>query len=110
MDDLVVKMKEAVAMDIRIEMPFVGNATLAELFRSISPNNESISAAKKARLRLSAISMSSEQSRTVTTGDSVWLGIGPYAALYTLGRQVFAKWSGEVVIFCQGTKKSFRKK
>ena len=95
LNDLVVTMKEAVAMDIRIEKCFDGNAccenaccfTTCCAVSIYHPNNESISATRKERLRLSAISMSSEQSQTAATGDSVWLGIEPYAALYTLGER-----------------------
>ena len=81
LDDLVVTMKDAVAMDIRIHGCCFCTVSIYH------PNKKSISAARKERLRLSAISMSSEQSQTATTGDSTWLGIEPYAALYTLGKR-----------------------
>ena len=42
-------------------------------------------ATRKARLKLSAIAMSSEQSRTRATGDAAWLGIERSAALFNLG-------------------------
>ena len=86
LDDLVVTMKDAVAMDIWIE----SNCNRHSCYFTVStyhPNKKSISAARKERLRLSAISMSSEQSQIATTGDSVWLGIEPYAALYTHGER-----------------------
>ena len=84
---LVVTIKDAVAMDIRIGS-YIGawrrHCCAVSIYH---PNNKSISAARKERLRLSAISMSSEQSQTATTGDSVWLGIEPYAALFTHGER-----------------------
>ena len=95
LDDLVVTMKEAVAMDIRIQInpkdPYLPEKCCCSV-SIYHPNNKSIRAAvhaaRKERLRLSAISAtSSEQWQTTTTatGDSVWLGIEPYAALYTHG-------------------------
>ena len=83
LDDLVVKMKDVVAMDIRMKSHW-DRSFVVSIYH---PNNESISAARKERLRLSAISMSSEQSQTATMSDSVWLGIEPYAALYTHGER-----------------------
>ena len=90
LEAIVAAMKEAVAMDIRIDASHSETFLSQKCFCSVSiyhPNNESISAARKERLRLSAISTSSEQWQTTTTatGDSVWLGIEPYAALYTHG-------------------------
>ena len=83
LDDLVVTMKDVVAMDIRMKSHW-DRSFVVSIYH---PNNESISAARKERLRLSAISMSSEQSQTATMSDSVWLGIEPYAALYTHGER-----------------------
>ena len=84
LDDLVVIMKDAVAMDIRMTGYWACSSFVVSLYH---PDNESISAARKERLRLSAISMSSEQSQTATMSDSVWLGFEPYAALYTHGER-----------------------
>ena len=86
---MVVTMKEAAAMDMRIKnkdglgYPYAACCAVS-LYH---PTKESISAARKERLRLSAISTSSEQWQTTVTGDSVWLGIEPYAALYTHGER-----------------------
>ena len=84
LDDLVVTMKDAVAVDISIESIYRYNSFTVSIYH---PNKKSISAARKERLRLSAISMSSEQCQTATTGDSVWLGIEPYAALCRHGEK-----------------------
>ena len=85
LEEMAVTMKEAVAMDIRIENDCTinGCSPVVSIFIYL-PNNTSVRAARKERLRLSAIS-------TPGTGDSVWLGIEPYAAIYTYGeRRKFA--------------------
>ena len=88
---LVATIEAAVAIDIRIQGAFLVNGGWMDTCCFVSiyrPNNKSISAETKERLRLSAISMSSEQSQPATTGDSVWLGIEPYATLYTHGERL----------------------
>ena len=87
LDDLVVTLKDAVAMDIRMYSCCADPHRYRSFAVSIyHPNKKSISAARKERLRLCAISMSSEQSQTAMS-DSVRLGIEPYAALYTHGER-----------------------
>ena len=67
LDDLVVTMKDAVAMDIRIASRlYLHNGETSLAVSIYHPNKKRISAARKERLRLSAISMSSEQSQTAT--------------------------------------------
>ena len=83
LDDLSVTMKDAIAMDLSVTEAYFHRTYFAVSI--YHPNNESMRAARKERLRLSAISMSSEQ--TATAGDSVWLGIEPYVALYTHGER-----------------------
>ena len=67
LEEMAVTMKEAVAMDIRIENDCTinGCSPVVSIFMYL-PNNTSLRAARKERLRLSAIS-------TPGTGDSVWL-------------------------------------
>ena len=75
LEKMVEVLKGAVAMDIWLEPNC--NCTVS-LF---CPNG----ATRKARRQLSAIAMSSEQSRTGETGDSVWLDIERFAALFKHG-------------------------
>ena len=84
LEKMVEAMKGAVAMHIMMLRP-------CQCAVSLYYRNE---ATRKARLKLSAITMSSEQSRTRPTGDSVWLGFERYAALFEHGtRRVFAFYS-----------------
>ena len=84
LEKMVEAMKGAVAMHIMMLRP-------CQCAVSLYYRNE---ATRKARLKLSAITMSSEQSRTRATGDSVWLGFERYAALFEHGtRRVFAFYS-----------------
>ena len=76
-------MKDAVAMDISIYGPHGRRSFAVSIYH---PNKKSIGA-RKERLCLSAISMSSEQSQTATMSDSVRFGIEPYATLYTHGER-----------------------
>ena len=74
-----VTMEEAVAMDILIvnDYPRDGCLCYCSMYH---PNNTSLRAARKERLRLSAIS-------TPATVDSDWLGNEPYDALYKHGQK-----------------------
>ena len=81
LDDLVVRMKDAVAMDISIYGPHGRRSFAVSIYH---PNKKSIGA-RKERLCLSAISMSSDQSQTATMSDSVRLAIEPYATLFKHG-------------------------
>ena len=74
LEKMVEAMKGAVAMDINVW----GCYCAVSLY---CPNG----ATRKARLQWSAITMSSEQSRTRATGDSVWLDIERFAALFNHG-------------------------
>ena len=74
LEKIVEAMKGAVAMDMRVIDPFF----IVSLYRRNG-------ATRKARCQLSATTMSSEQSRTQATGESVWLGIERYAALFKHG-------------------------
>ena len=84
LEEMVEAMKGAVAVQIMMSRP-------RECAVSLYCRNE---ATRKARLKLSAITMSSEQSRIRSTGDSVWLGFERYAALFEHGtRRGFAFFS-----------------
>ena len=87
LEQMVEAMKGAVAMDIVL---FGWNFCSVSLF---SRNRF----ARKARLQLAA-TMSSEQSGARTTGESVWLGIESYAALfkYETMRNFTFRWAGVV--------------
>ena len=85
LENMVEVMKEAVAMEIWA-MEF--NCSV-----SLYCHNE---ATRKARLRLSAITMSPEQSQTRATGDSAWLGIERYA-LFQLWDRVQLSFSEQVL-------------
>ena len=74
LEKMVEAMKGAVAMDIRVLFP---RCTV-----SLYCHN---GATRKARLQLSAITMSSEQSRTRATDGSVWLGNEAYEGLFNHG-------------------------
>ena len=69
MKEMAVTMEDAVAMEIR----FTCDGWCCSVY-IYHPNNESLRAARKERLRLSAVS-------TPGTGDSFWYGIEPYAAI-----------------------------
>ena len=75
LEKMVMTMKEAVAMDIHIG-PVTGKCNVS----IYHPNNTSLTAARKERLRLSAIS-------TPARGDSVWWGNETYEALYEHGER-----------------------
>ena len=75
LEKMVEAMKGVVAMDIRV---IWGCYCAVSLY---FPNG----ATRKAGLQLSAIKMSPEQSRTRATGDSVWLDIERFAALFNHG-------------------------
>lgn len=68
-------MKEAVGMDIRLSDFQRGHGWI--LVSLYHPSN---TAARRERLLLSAIAMSSEQSRTKTIGDSAFVGFQQYTA------------------------------
>ena len=79
LEEMVEAMKVAVAMEIWLSQC---DCLVSLYFRN--------RATRKARLQLSAITMSSAQSRSRATGNSVWLGIERYAALFNYGtRQDF---------------------
>ena len=75
LEKMVEAMKGAVAMDIRL---FGRSHCAVSLY---CPNGDCVTD----RRQLSAITMSSEQSRTRATDGSVWLGIEPYEALFNHG-------------------------
>ena len=79
LEEMVEAMKVAVAMEIWLSQC---DCLVSLYFRN--------RATRKARLQLSAIAMSSEQSRSRATGNSVWLGVERHAALFNHGtRQDF---------------------
>ena len=86
LEAMVEKTKEAVAMDIRLPTPYWDydrdNCIVSLYYRGNHPD-----LARSERLRLSAISMSSEQSGTKAIGDSAFWGFERYPALFTLERR-----------------------
>ena len=78
-------MKEAVAMDIFFENDYPRDGCLCYC-SMYHPNNTSLRAARKERLRLSAIS-------TPATVDSDWLGNEPYDALYKHGQKSISEFT-----------------
>ena len=79
-------MKEAVAIDIRLSR--VGFSTV-QCAVSLYPSKRSGMAARKERLRLSAMAVSSEQDRRTTIGDSAFMGFARYAKLFKNGKTDF---------------------
>ena len=92
LEDMIEKTKEAVAMDINLSQKgYEAVQCVVSLYHPINSNNM---AARRDRLRSSAMAVSSEQSGAKAIGDSAFLGYEQHAALSKHGartRFVFSK-------------------
>ena len=95
LEAMIEKTKEAVAMDINLSQKgYEAVQCVVSLYHPINSNNM---AARRDRLRSSAMAVSSEQSGTNAIGDSAFLGFEQHAALFEHGERTCFVFSKHVV-------------